>query len=135
MNPTSAKDDSAAHREGALIYVVDDEPLLVDLAEMALQPEGYRVKKFYAGATTLKSLAAEAVQPALLITDYAMSPMNGVELSEQCKQIHPGLKIIMVSGTAGPEIIVTARVKIDRFLQKPYRPNALIELVRSVLAE
>ena len=135
MNPPAIKEAPSAHRNGALIYVVDDEPLLVDLAELALQPEGHQIKKFYAGATTLKSLLAEPTKPALLLTDYAMSPMNGVELAEQCKRIHPGLKIVMISGTAGPEIIVSARVKIDRFLQKPYRPAELIELVNSVLAE
>ena len=128
MNPSATK-------ETPLIYIVDDEPLLVDLAELALKSEGYRIKKFYAGATALKSLVAEPVAPALLLTDYAMNPMNGVELSEQCKGIHPGLKIIMVSGTAGPETVISAPVKIDRFLQKPYRPAALLESVRSVLAE
>ena len=128
MNPSATK-------ETPLIYIVDDEPLLVDLAEMALKSEGYRIKKFYAGETALKSLVAEPVAPALLLTDYAMKPMNGVELSEQCKGIHPGLKIIMVSGTAGPEIVISAPVKIDRFLQKPYHPVTLLESVRSVLAE
>ena len=135
MNPSSNKEDLSSQPDGALIYIVDDEPLLVDLAELALQADGYRIKKFYAGATALKSLAAESSLPALLLTDYAMNPMNGVELAEQFKRIHPGLKIIMVSGTAGPEIVVSAPVKIDHFLQKPYRPTELIELVRTVLAE
>ena len=135
MNSPPTQEAASSHPDGVVVYIVDDEPLLVDLAEIALLPEGYRVKKFYAGATTLKSMAAEPVQPDLLITDYAMSPMNGVELSEQCKQMYPEIKIIMVSGTAGPEIIVSSPVKIDRFLQKPYRPHELIELVRSVLAE
>ena len=135
MNSPEAKELPPSISEGALIYLVDDEPLLVDLAEMALQPVGYRIKKFSCASTALESLSADPDQPDLLITDYSMSPMNGAELAEQCKRLRPNLKIAMVSGTAGPEVLVSTRVRIDGFLPKPYRPFALVELVRSVLAE
>jgi DNA-binding NtrC family response regulator len=54
---------------------------------------------------------------------------------EKCKQLHPNLKTILMSGTAGAEIVLESAVKVDRFLGKPYQPANLSELVRRVLAD
>ena len=118
-----------------LIYIVDDEPMLVDLAETILRGDGYQIKKFYVPEQALKSFLAENAAPALLVTDYVMGPMNGMELAVLCKRKQPQLKILMLSGTVGPEVLVGAPVKIDRFLAKPYQAPVLRELVRGLLAE
>ena len=117
-----------------LIYLVDDEELLLDLAEDSLLPEGYALKKFQDPQAALESFTREPRKPALLLTDYAMSPINGIELSTKCKSAHPGLKILMVSGTAGPDIMHTAPGTVDQFLSKPYHPSELARTVRSMLA-
>ena len=123
----------AAHLR-PLIYVVDDEAMLLELAEMALSGGGYAVKKFQCPETAYESFAAEPSKPSLLLTDYAMGSMNGLELSAKCKGACPELKILMVSGTAGPEVIRGAPIKVDRFLAKPYLPAELAETVRALLA-
>ena len=117
-----------------LIYLVDDEELLLDLAEDSLLPDGYALKKFQDPQAALESFTREARKPSLLLTDYAMSPINGLELSARCKSAHPGLKILMVSGTAGPEIMDAAPGAVDQFLAKPYHPAELARTVRSMLA-
>ena len=117
-----------------LIYIVDDEALLLDLGEVSLQPDGYSVKKFQDPEEALKSFLQEKSKPALLITDYAMGKMNGLELIEKCKQAHPDLKAMLISGTAGAEIVLNAPVKVERFLGKPYQPAILLETVRQILA-
>src|SRR6185436_20559817 len=86
-----------------LIYLVDDEEILLNIAELALVADGYQLKKFQDPVSALNSFTLEPRKPSLLMTDYAMSPMNGVELSARCKSEHPGLKVLIVSGTAGPE--------------------------------
>jgi len=116
-----------------VVYLVDDEKMLLDLAELALKDNGYVLKKFHNPATALKAFLRAKTKPALLITDYAMSKMNGMELIEKCKQTHPGLKSILISGTAGAEIILSSAVKVDRFLGKPYQTASLAEMVRSLL--
>src|SRR5712691_13283287 len=55
----------------ALIYVVDDEPMLLELAAVILEPLGYRVKTFRDPQSALQSFADARPRPALLITDYA----------------------------------------------------------------
>lgn len=116
-----------------LIYLVDDQPTLVDLAEMSLASGGYSFKKFQDPEAALEAFRKAATKPDLLITDYAMGKMDGLGLIEKCKALKPDLKTILVSGTAGAEIVLESDVKIDRFVGKPYQPAALSELVRRVL--
>jgi hypothetical protein len=52
---------------------------------------------------------------------------------ERCKAVKPDLKSILVSGTAGAEIMMDSDVKVDRFVGKPYQPTSLAEMVRRVL--
>lgn len=117
-----------------LIYVVDDEALLLDLAEATLQSGGYVIKKFQDPEEALASFQREKNKPDMLLSDYAMGKMNGLELIEKCKRAHPELKTMLISGTAGAEIILDAPVKVERFLGKPYQPATLLEMVQRILA-
>lgn len=130
----SAKNKPKAGRtKKPLIYIVDDERLLLDLAELSLKDDGYTLKKFQDPELALKSFLAAKSKPDLLMTDYAMGKMNGLELIEKCKEVHPALKTILVSGTMGVEIILDSPVKVDRFMGKPYQSANMAELVRRVL--
>jgi CheY-like chemotaxis protein len=106
---------------GALIYVVDDEPMLLELASVILEPLGYTIETFRAPET------------ALIITDYAMHTMTGLDLVEACREIRPRQKIILVSGTVGEDILRGVPVQPDRFLAKPYQAKQLIDMVEAVL--
>lgn len=118
-----------------LIYIVDDQAMLLDLAEASLNKENYELKKFHDPHLALRSFARAKIKPNLLITDYAMGGMNGLELVEKCKALQPQLRTILISGTMGAEIILDTPVQIDRFLPKPYQPANLAELVRIVLEQ
>ena len=118
-----------------LIYIVDDEPLLVDLAEASLAPGGYVFKKFTDPEEALKSFAKARPKPDVLVTDYAMGKMSGLELLERCRETAPDIKCVLLSGTVGAELVLNANVKVDRFMGKPYQPENLLELVRRVLAD
>jgi DNA-binding NtrC family response regulator len=127
------KPKSLSRSDAPLIYLVDDEAVLLDVAEASLQAAGYRTVKFSDPEVALRTFLKSKHRPALLITDYAMGKMNGIELLERCKQAEPGLKSILVSGTAGAEIMLDAPVQVDRFLAKPHPSEALCDLVRRVL--
>ena len=118
-----------------LIYIVDDEPLLSELAEASLRADGYAIEQFQDPELALKSFLQANPKPDLLLTDYAMASMNGLDLIQKCKQVKPDLKAILISGTAGAEILDRAPVRVDRFLGKPYQAAALSELARTVLAD
>lgn len=118
---------------GALIYVVDDEPMLLELASVILEPLGYTIETFRAPETALRAFRAAEPPPALIITDYAMHTMTGLDLVEACREIRPRQKIILVSGTVGEDILRGVPVQPDRFLAKPYQAKQLINMVEAVL--
>jgi DNA-binding NtrC family response regulator len=134
MSQSSQKGSAPAPKKPHLIFLVDDQAMLLDLAEMSLQAGGYAFKKFLDPEDALEAFSKARRKPALLITDYAMGKMNGLELIEKCKAIKPDLKSILISGTAGAEIVLGSPVRVDRYMGKPYQPANLADLVRHVLS-
>ncbi len=126
-NPSSPKNP------GALIYVVDDEPMLLELAEVILEPEGYQVKTFRDPELALQTFRSAKQRPALLITDYAMHSLNGMQLVAEFRRLEPTQKILLVSGTVGEDIFHDAPCKPDEFLAKPYQAVDLARLVKALL--
>lgn len=117
-----------------LVFLVDDEAILLDLGELSLKNEGYRIRKFQDPELALAKFLKARPKPTLLISDYALGKTNGLDLIAQCKQACPDLKAVLVSGTVGAEIIANAPIKVDRFISKPYQPEAFAQVIREVLA-
>jgi CheY-like chemotaxis protein len=122
-----------AGNSGPPIYVVDDEPMLLELASVILEPEGYQIQTFRDPELALQSFTKAKVRPALLITDYAMHSMNGMQLIEKFRQLEPNQKILLVSGTVGEEIFRDSAAMPDKFLAKPYQAVELTNLVKELL--
>jgi CheY-like chemotaxis protein len=119
---------------GPLIYVVDDELLLAQILEAILSNEGFTVKTFCDPSLALRSFCNEPCKPSVLVTDYAMQPINGIELLERCRAVHPGVRSVVVSGNAGPEVMRASAVPPDAFLAKPFLPQKLLEHVNALVA-
>ena len=118
-------------RAPVTIFVVDDEPVLLDLAATILQPLGFNVRTF----RNPKQALAEypAAKPSLVVTDYAMGEMNGLDLLRECKRINPGQKTILLSGTVMEDIYADSLIKPDRFLAKPYQISELVESIQALV--
>jgi CheY-like chemotaxis protein len=109
------------------IFVVDDEPMLLDLAVAILQPAGYDVRTFRDPQVALAEFPR--VKPAVLVTDYAMGAMNGLDLLRKCRHINPRQKVLLLSGTVDENIYADDSAKPDAFLAKPYQVREFIEAV------
>ena len=133
MSHPKSQTDLPESKLEPLVYLVDDQPVLLDLAEIALKDLSLKLRKFTDPEVALKEFARAKVKPALLITDYAMGKMNGLELIERCQDLHPPLRSVIISGTAGAEILLGAPARVDEFLSKPYPHEQLAELVRRLL--
>jgi CheY-like chemotaxis protein len=131
-NPHPA--EGKGQNSNVLIYVVDDEPMLLELATAILEPQGYDVKPFRDPEIALQSYAAAQPQPDLLITDYAMHTMNGMDLMKQFRKVNPQQKVLLVSGTVAEDIFADSPIKPDRFLAKPYQAAQLNRIVKELLA-
>jgi DNA-binding response OmpR family regulator len=123
-----AKSQSAS---SPTVFVVDDEPMLLELAEAILKPMGYQVRTFRNPELALREFSA--AQPDVVITDYAMGRMNGMDLIRECRRLNPRQKMILLSGTVDEHVFADAPVKPDQFLTKPYQVQELAERVRSLI--
>jgi CheY-like chemotaxis protein len=135
MSKATAKTPSSKRDGKTVIFVVDDEALLLELACVILEPLGYELRTFRDPATALRAFTAAKPRPDLLLTDYAMHNMNGLNLIEACRRLEPFQRTALISGTIEPEFLNASKVKPDRFLAKPYQAKQLIDLVQSMLAE
>jgi two-component system, cell cycle sensor histidine kinase and response regulator CckA len=118
-----------------LVFAVDDEPMLLELVVLVLEPLGFRVRTFRDPDTAVRAFGFTTPPPVLIVTDYAMHTMTGMDLIQACRRIHPRQKIILVSGTVDETIYRNAEFQPDQFLAKPYQAKQLADLVRAVLAE
>ncbi len=81
---------------GKKILVVDDEADICDALQMALKFHGFTVETVKSGEE-----AVEAVRKGvfdLVVCDYRMPGMNGIETLSAIKSVSPNLKIVMTSG-------------------------------------
>jgi two-component system, cell cycle sensor histidine kinase and response regulator CckA len=124
-----------ARKRTVLVYVVDDEPMVGDVVQAILKMGGYESVFFAEPEAMLKALPAANPKPDLLITDYLMPRMNGRELIQHCKEIVPSLKTLLYSGNAQEETAGFYRARPDRFLRKPFTPQVLIDLVKTMFAD
>lgn len=135
MNEAKGNHLKPGRNNKLLLYVVDDEPMLLELASMILEPLGYAIQTFRDGESAVQAFTATKRRPALVITDYAMHAMTGLDVVEACRRIQPDQKVLLVSGTVDETVYANSTIKPDRFLPKPYQAKQLIDLVESVLAD
>jgi len=115
-----------------LAYLVDDEPMLLDLNEAVLRSMGFDVRRFRAAEIAFEAYKVEPVPPAIIITDYSMHRMTGLELIECCRKLRPDQKVLMVSGTVSESVFADSEQKPDFFMPKPYSTDRLTTVVRSL---
>jgi two-component system, response regulator YesN len=127
-----AKDRPVKTGNAPVVFVVDDEVMLLDLAEVILKPEGFEVRTFRDAETALAEYARAKPPPCAVITDYAMGAMNGLDLIRECRQLHPDQRTILVSGTVDEDIYANMEIKPDCFLSKPYNAEQFVATVRTL---
>jgi CheY-like chemotaxis protein len=133
MGVSNLKSGHSHHRPR--IIIVDDEPILLELAEKVLGGLEVEIQTFSNPELALKTYAAADRPPELIITDFAMHEMTGLDLIRACRRLHPKQKILLVSGTVDESVFNGTGVKPDRFLAKPYQPSALTDLVQQLLED
>ena len=112
------------------ILVVDDESLLLTMADTILSDFGYKVLTANSGTKALQILAQPDTKVDLVITDLVMPGMGGRELIEKIRQSEPALAILCTSGYVMPEDNKQAG---GGYLQKPFTSAELLLKVRAAL--
>ncbi len=117
------------------ILVADDESHILHVVSLKLKNAGYRVLTAHDGQEALE--IAQQEKPDLLITDYHMPQLSGLELCRKLKQDPATAHIPAIMLTArGYELepADTEQSGILRMLSKPFSPRHLLSTVEEVLA-
>jgi PAS domain S-box-containing protein len=117
------------------IMVVEDEPALRTLVTSILERSGYRVVAAASGVQALELWGESRARIDLVLTDMVMPDgVTGRELGQRLLADKPSLRIVYTSGYS-PEVVGEEFLQNEGacFLQKPYHPRKLVELVRRCL--
>jgi two-component system, response regulator, stage 0 sporulation protein F len=116
------------------ILIVEDEPAMLILLKHLLRnlATTYDLIALDDGQRALQALAGRTVP--LLITDYMMPGMNGIQLTAAVKAASPATQVILISAVDSPQIEEQARKGlVDTFLSKTDIFDHLEDVVRSAL--
>ena len=143
---TNLADDSPAQDAGkaasraARILIVDDGPVNLMLAQQVLEGQGLAVETATSGAQALECLARASYD--LVLMDIFMPDMDGVETSLRWREREAARgddrRSVLVALTANANGTDRRRFReagMDDYLAKPYRPQALIDMVRRWLPD
>jgi DNA-binding NarL/FixJ family response regulator len=116
----------------ARILVADDHTLVAEALKRLLEPEFEVVGTVADGRALLR--AAPQLQPDVILVDLNMPLLNGLDASEQLKQILPKVKIIVLTMNEDPEIAAATLGKwASGYLLKKSAGSELLKAVRDVL--
>jgi signal transduction histidine kinase len=112
-----------------ILVIEDDEEVRAMLVE-CLEVLGYKVTHAHDGASGLSRLDTD--KPDLLIVDYAMPGLNGVQVLMRVRDIRPDIPVILATGYADVDI---AKITATHFtaLRKPFQLDELARTVRAAL--
>lgn len=127
----------AAREPGPLILLVEDEESIRTLVQRALAREGYRVVAAASAEEAMVLLKTPAAVPDLLISDVDLPGLNGVDLARRAREIHPSLRLVLISGAASEAAMdEELRRSLPQglvFLEKPVSPSELMLTVKRTL--
>jgi signal transduction histidine kinase/CheY-like chemotaxis protein len=90
---------SLQYSSAATILLVDDDALIAGSTAALLEDLGHTVVEAHSGAEALRQLES-GLEVDLMITDYAMPEMTGVELGREVQRVRPKLPILLATGFA-----------------------------------
>jgi signal transduction histidine kinase len=120
--------DKELHGTGTIL-VVDDESLMLTMADAILSDFGYRVLMANNGQKALQILAQPATRVDLVITDLVMPGMGGRELMERIRQQGMEMPLVAMSGYVLPD----DKQDQSGYLQKPFTATDLLRKVKAAL--
>ena len=116
------------------ILVVDDDEMILKMAEFVLQQEGYEVVKVMSGMSCLDYLKYN--KPDLILLDVEMPIMSGIQTLEIIRgnEEYQYIPVMFLTASADKETVVTAgSLKAVDYVVKPFMPQDLVDRVKRIL--
>ncbi len=130
----ATSEPEAALPGGRRVLYVDDDEVMLLMVERLLDREGWRVAVCADAAQALAGIRDGTLACDIVVSDYNMPDLSGIELARQLQVLQPGLPVIITSGFLTDELRAqAAAVGVRALLRKERTLEELAGLVRRVL--
>ncbi len=127
---------AASEGNGQHILYVDDDEAQVFLIKRMLERWGYRVSAYLEQREALDALLADAQSFDLVVTDFNMPGLSGLEVARAIRDARPDLPVIVVSGYITDELRAQAEaVGVRELIAKPHEVEELRDTVHRLLKQ
>jgi nitrogen-specific signal transduction histidine kinase len=120
----------SAPGHGEHVLLVDDDEVVLVMAERLLQRAGYRVTPVGSARAALQKLQAQPLDFDVVVTDFNMPESSGIELARRVAELRRGLPVVLSSGLVSEELREQARRAGVRAVMK--KENSFEELAATV---
>ena len=120
------------------ILIVDDEVVLLNSIKIVLQNLGYHVTTATSGEQALEYLVLHrgGSQTDLVVVDYLMPKMDGLELTKELRKSFPHLPVLIMTAYADTKLVIEAlRNHCNGFIEKPFSPQQLVEEIDNLIRQ
>ncbi len=117
------------------VLIVDDEIVHIENLGIGLGSRGCHVIQALSGREALNLIEKGTPEIDLVITDYAMPEMNGIELLQNIRWKHGSLPVILMTACGQRDIVIDAlRNQCSGFIDKPFTLDQLLHEIERVKA-
>jgi len=114
------------------LLVVDDEPDIVKVLSKILEINGYEVSSAYSGLEALQAI--KDVNPELVLLDYMMPDINGLDVLRGIKSYSDDIYVVMVTGRGSEEVAATVmKSGANDYIIKPFEKDQILTVVKDTL--
>ncbi|MEX2115747.1 MAG: PAS domain S-box protein [Bacteroidota bacterium] len=116
------------------ILLVEDELMLLNLVKELLEGHGYKVLTAHDGAEAVDIYERLGTEIDLVLTDIGLPKLSGWDACRKILSLNPTAKVVVASGYIDPNVKSDLKNSMAKeFIHKPYLPEDVLKIVRSVL--
>jgi PAS domain S-box-containing protein len=116
------------------VLVVEDEPMVRQMAKRSLEELGYKVLEAASGTEAIEIVERNGPAVDLVLSDVVMPGMSAKALSDALARSHPTVPILFTSGYPGTDVVHQGLLSPDApFIQKPFTSEDLARTLRPLL--
>lgn len=126
------KNPMSLNRNSGVVFIVDDEPDIVEILSKILENENYTLYTFENGEDALNSF--EKLKPDVILSDISMPKFNGLQMIKAIYEINPSVPVVFISGNISKEKMQEAlQYGAYAFIDKPFNQMAILNTCKNAL--
>ena len=115
------------------VLAIDDDPIFLHTVTSVLRKHGFDVLMSTTGTKGLNMLAYGSEDIEVVLLDYSMPQLNGVETLGYVRRLNPNVKVIALTAVDLSQLPKSFRDGVDILIQKPFDARKVIDAIRSLV--